>query len=181
MKNLVWMSSRDHPTWYQTVVSAAQWLGFDAPQVSTAFGPIFFQSIADPRFRTDLYMMNLETRAVRRLTSDDSVIPEFHFDRRGKRILWTETGKTIGGGPVGPTRIGTFRRAGTRATLAPLVQLPLPESAFRAAVAPLVPPEVIVGLPLAIDALDRIAHRLQGIAVGGTCCTGSPSGAFVGP
>jgi len=179
MKNLVWMSSRDHPTWFQTVVSAGQWLDFDAPHASTIFGPLFFQTIADPRFETELYIMNLATRAVRRLTADGSVIPEFHFDRRGKRILWTETGGVRGGGSAGPTRIGTFR-SGSRATPpVPAVPPTSPEPIFRAAVAPIVPPEVIAGLPLALDALDRIAHRLQGIKIGGTCCTGSPSGVFL--
>ncbi len=178
MKDLVWMSSRDHPTWYQTVVSAAQWLDFDAPQASTIFGPLFFETIADPRFETDLYMMNLKTRAVRRLTSDDSVVPEFHFDRRGKRILWTETGMQRGGGPPGPTRVGTFRvRGGARpASVTPALRAQ--EPVFTAAVAPLVPPEVIAGLPLTSAALGKIAQRLQGISTGGTCCAGSPSGAF---
>jgi len=193
MKNVIWMSSRDYPTWYQTVVSAAQWLGFDAPQASTVFGPVFFETIGDPRFKTDLYMMALKSRAVRRLTFDGSIVPEFHFDRKGKRLLWTETGAQLGGGPVGPTRIGTFHLhpgAGRRAATVPAAagidigswnaaQVAPREPTLHAAPAPAVPPQVIAGLPLAIAALNQIAHRLQGLAGGGSCCAGSPSGAFL--
>jgi Tol biopolymer transport system component len=188
MKNVIWMSSRDHPTWYQTVVSAGQWLGFDAPQPATTFGPLFFQTIGDHRFQTELYMMDLSTHAVRRLTSDDSIVPEFHFDRTGKRLIWTETGSALTGGGIGPTRIGTFRRAPghplrttspEREPLPPPV-VPAPRTtSVRAAAG--VPPEVVAGVVLAVDAENQIAHRLAGLSAGGGCCAGSASAAFLAP
>jgi hypothetical protein len=39
MKDVIWMSSRGSPTWYQTVVTAAQQTGFDAPMQNETFGP----------------------------------------------------------------------------------------------------------------------------------------------
>jgi Tol biopolymer transport system component len=182
MKNVIWMSSRDHPTWYQTVVSAAQWLGFDAPQPSTAFGPVFFQAIFDRRFQTELYMMDLRTHAVRRLTFDDSVVPEFHFDRTGKRLLWTETGGLVTGGSVGPTRVGTFSRHAARATrgaTAPAATVGPPLAAVRATPAlraqAALPPQVVEGVLLATSAETQIAQRLQTLSQGGGCCMEPPS------
>jgi len=188
MKNVIWMSSRDHPTWYQTVVSAAQWLGFDTPQPNTIFGPLFFQAVFDRRFQTELYMMDLSTRAIRRLTFDGSIVPEFHFDHTGKQLLWTETGAEVLGGPVGPTRVGSFHRHSAAATpggtSAPTgtalfpslaVQGATHELSPRAAAQAAPPPQVVAGLPLAVDAENQIAHQLQGLAQGGNCCIGAPS------
>lgn len=101
MRNVIWMSSRSHPTRYQTLVSAAQWLDFDAPQANNLFGPLFYYAIADPDFRTELFIMDLETRAIRQLTFDGAVVPEFHFDPSGLRLLWGQ-----GGGDR--SRIATF-------------------------------------------------------------------------
>jgi hypothetical protein len=42
---------------------------------------------------TDLYELNLATRAVRRLTTDGNdgwVTPEFGWDPKGKFLMWTE-------------------------------------------------------------------------------------------
>lgn len=103
---VVFMSSRDTPTWYQSVVTAAQTQGYLPPEQNTAFGAFFIATIVDPRFRTDLYVLDLETRAVRRLTDLDSVIPEFTFDASGTRLLWSE------GNRLRRTMIGTFDLGG---------------------------------------------------------------------
>lgn len=101
MRNVIFMSSRATPTWYQAVVTAAQTTGFLPSMQNEVFGPLFFDVISDPRFRTDLYELDLSTHAVRRLTDLDSVVPEFFFDRTGTRVLWTEGGEK-------KTWIGTF-------------------------------------------------------------------------
>jgi hypothetical protein len=62
------MSSRGYATWYQTVVTAAQQVGFDPPMQTETAGPFFVETILDPHFRTDLYELDLSTRAIRRLT-----------------------------------------------------------------------------------------------------------------
>lgn len=179
MNNVIWMSSRDHPTWYQTVVSSAQWLAFDAPQANEIFGPMFILTIVDPGFKTDLYEMDLHSHAVRRLTADDNIIPEFYFDRTGKRLLWTETAN--GGGP---TRVGTFNLNKSVETtpvnfaikapvVAPATHQPLTSSPSVAAQATL-PPQVTAAVPLLAADLASLANQLQGLSQGGACCKAGP-------
>ena len=105
-RNVIWMSSRARPSWFESVVSSAQWLDFDSPYDNTIFGALFFRILADPKFKTELYMLDLGTKAVRRLTFDDTVIPEFQFDPGGTRLLWTT-------GAANATRVGTFDLHGT--------------------------------------------------------------------
>jgi hypothetical protein len=91
MRNVIVMTNRNQPDdWYQTVVTAAGWLGFDPPNPGSVGGPFFLAAFSDPRFRTDLYMIDLATHAVRRLTNDHRVIPEFFWNRRGDQLLWSE-------------------------------------------------------------------------------------------
>ncbi len=89
MKDVIWMSSRDTPTWYESVVAAAQAVGYDPPFENEVVGPFFVETILDPTFRTDLYELDLATHAVRRLTDLHQVIPEFYFDPTGTTLLWT--------------------------------------------------------------------------------------------
>ncbi|MFI5364571.1 MAG: TolB family protein [Candidatus Binatia bacterium] len=175
MNNVIWMSSRDHPTWYQTVVSAAQWLGFDAPQANTLFGPMFIYTILDPRFETELYEMDLHSHAIRRLTFDNNVIPEFYFDHTGKRLLWTETASA-----GGPTRVGTFNLNKsvevTPTTFATRTAAAVPATVEPAASTPHItipaslPPQLIAEVPLLTAALTSLSNQLQGLSQGGTCC-----------
>ncbi|HXQ20749.1 MAG TPA: hypothetical protein VN812_03685 [Candidatus Acidoferrales bacterium] len=175
MNNVIWMSSRDHPTWYQTVVSAAQWLAFDAPQANTLFGPMFIYTILDPRFETELYEMDLHSHAIRRLTLDNNVIPEFYFDHTGKRLLWTETASA-----GGPTRVGTFNLNKsvevTPTTFATRTAAAVPATVEPAASTPHItipaslPPQLIAEVPLLTAALTSLSNQLQGLSQGGTCC-----------
>ena len=112
---VVFMSSRATPTWYQEVVTVAQESRYFPPDQNETFGALFFTAISDPRFRTDLYLLDLRTRAIRRLTDTDAVIPEFAFDPSGRHLLWTE------GNRLRRTMVGTFAlgRAVARAEVAP--------------------------------------------------------------
>src|SRR5205807_4198971 len=97
MREVIVMSSRAQPdTWYQTVTTAARWLRFDALDPGSAGTPMFLADFSDPRFTSDLFMIDVATRAVRQLTSFHHVIPEFSwsFDRR--RLLWTEAVRPSG-------------------------------------------------------------------------------------
>ncbi len=94
MKSVIWMSSRAAPSWYQTVVSEAQAAGYDPPSENDVAGPFFILTVLDSRFRTDLYQLDLATRAVRRLTHLDQVVPEFYFDPSGTKLLWTTGERT---------------------------------------------------------------------------------------
>jgi hypothetical protein len=177
MKDVIWMSSRGSPTWYQTVVTAAQQTGFDAPMQNETFGPMFFLTISDPGFHTDLYELDLATRATRRLTHLNKVVPEFYFDPGGRRLLWTEGGaggRTIVGRmalPGTPTRagravtvdrswVGAPRRPGTSGS----TSAPPPNPS-----GPL-PSVVTEGVPLLQAQLAQLATRLQGLPHGPSCC-----------
>ena len=111
-RNVIWMSSRDHPTWYQTLISGSQQLGFDAPNAASVAAPLLVYEIGHPDLRTELYMLDLRTRAIRRLTWDNRVIPEFGWSANGDRMLWTEI-ITRGSQRIYRTRVATF--AGTTA------------------------------------------------------------------
>ena len=113
MRDVIWMSSRDTPTWYQTVVTAAQGSGYDPPVENEVAGPFFVLTVLDPRFRTDLYELDLRTHAIRRLTDLDQVVPEFYFNPSGTALLWTT-------GNHSRTYVGTFSPAPTAAIRVPV-------------------------------------------------------------
>jgi hypothetical protein len=109
MRDVIVMTSRAQPgTWYQTIVTAAQWLDFDAPYPGSAGTPMFLLDFSDPRFTADLYMVDIATGAVRRLTRFNHVIPEFGWDASYSRLLWTENVRS--GGQI--TRVGRFAGIG---------------------------------------------------------------------
>jgi len=184
MKNVVWMSSRGYPTWYQTIVTAAQQTGFDPPMQNETAGPFFVETILDPHFHTDLYELDLSTRAVRRLTDLHTVIPEFSFDNSGTRLLWSDGGN-------GLTRIGHFllttsphrvgpvvdtARAWTGAPRsAPVTRPPRVSPAENSPTfnAKSVPPSIVAGLTLLQSQLDQLAAKLKGLHRGPLCCGSS--------
>ena len=91
MRDVIVMTSRERPgTWYQTVITAALWLGFDAPDPGSAGTPMFLADFTDPKFTSDLYMVDLATGDLRRLTSFHHVIPEFGWNSGYTRLLWSE-------------------------------------------------------------------------------------------
>lgn len=178
---VVFMSSRGTPTWYQSVVTLAQAGGHFPPDQNTAFGPFFIATISDPRFRTDLYLLDLATRSIRRLTDLDSVIPEFTFDPTGRRLLWSE------GNRERRTMIGEFDlpeetptwdpppvdaddtwvgapRSGTE------VEVPEPPPGPAEPLADAaIPPEIVAGAQL-------YAEQLAGLAPAADAVVGGPAG-----
>ena len=90
MRDVIVMTSRARPgTWYQTVITAALWTGFDAPDPGSAGTPMFLADFSDPRFTADLYMVDVATGAVRRLTNFGRVIPEFEWNFDYTQLLWS--------------------------------------------------------------------------------------------
>jgi WD40 repeat protein len=181
MKDVIWMSSRASPTWYQMVVTAAQQIGFDPPGENEVFAPMFLLTIADPNFHTDLYELDLSSHAIRRLTYLDSVVPEFYFDPGGTRVLWTE-------GTLQHTIVGTFALAPPAPpwpVVAPvpawvgaphpgngLQPAPVRRANTRAMGAAGLPPVITSSLVLLESQLTELAHRLQGLPQGPACCAG---------
>jgi hypothetical protein len=183
MKDVIWMSSRGSPTWYQTFVTAAQQLGYDPPMQNETFGPMFVLAIRDSGFHTDLYELDLSTHATRRLTDLHSIIPEFYFDPSGRRLLWSDglNGATHVGRfalSTAPRRVGpavapaaAWRGTPTHAAPTPAGQVGPPAPSVSAAL----PAPVVEGITLFETQLAGLAHQLQALPQGPACCR-SPSG-----
>jgi len=95
MKNVIFMSSRDHPGFFNTFSQLAQDLGVTAGLDNFLVLPIFELAFLQPvaQERTDLYELNLRTHSVRRLTTDGNhgwIIPEFAWDPSNRELWWTE-------------------------------------------------------------------------------------------
>ncbi len=94
MRDVIVMTSRARPgTWYQTAITAALWTGFDAADPGSAGTPMFLADFSDPGFTADLYMVDLATGAVRRLTDFGRVIPEFAWNFDDTRLLWSDNAR----------------------------------------------------------------------------------------
>ena len=185
MKDVIWMSSRGTPTWYQTVVTGAQAASYDPPLENEVFplenevfGPFFVLTVLDPKFRTDLYELDLGTHAVRRLTDLDQVVPEFYFNPSGTELIWT-TGNhshtylgTFSPAPavVAPARVGPDRAwvdAPNHGDHTP----PRPERTTSISLAHLtLPAQELEAISLMEDQLSQLARLLQGLPGGGSCC-----------
>ena len=177
MRDVIWMSSRGSPTWYQTVITAARQIGFDPPQQNETFGPMFILTISDPGFHTDLYELDLSTRAIRRLTDANQIVPEFYFDPTGQRLLWSD-------GLHGATHVGRFQLSSVPARVGPHVAPvtawagaprhppatppPLPATPRTGAL----PTAVVEGASLLESQLSQLAAQLQGLPHGPSCCRG---------
>jgi hypothetical protein len=122
MRDVIVMTNRASPaTWYETVISAAAYLNFDAPDPGSAGTPMFVSDFTDPRFTSDLYMVDIATGAVRQLTNFHHVIPEFEWNFNYTRLLWTENLR-----PSGQiTRVASF--AGLTAPQRRIPRRPVPD------------------------------------------------------
>jgi hypothetical protein len=112
MRDVIFMSKRNAPdgSWYNQVVAAAQAVRFDAPFPGSVGGPQFLADFSDPDFTSDLFMVDVRTRALRRLTNFHYVIPEFDWNREYTKLLWTALAKR----KYSVTQVGSFRGIGAR-------------------------------------------------------------------
>ncbi|HVU60831.1 MAG TPA: hypothetical protein VHD58_04150 [Mycobacteriales bacterium] len=95
MKDILFMSSRARPGFYNTFSTIAADLGLttdlDNFLILAIFDLGFLQPIAQEA--TDLYEYDMKTHSVRRLTFDGNqgwVTPEFTWDPSGRQLWWTE-------------------------------------------------------------------------------------------
>jgi Tol biopolymer transport system component len=95
MKDVLFMSSRDHPGFYNTYSEMAKALGlttdYDNFLVLPIFEAGFLQPVAEEQ--TDLYDLDLATGSVRRLTTDGDdgwIIPEFAWNPGNDELWFTE-------------------------------------------------------------------------------------------
>jgi Tol biopolymer transport system component len=95
MKDVFFMSSRDHPGFFNTFAQIAQTAGLTSDQDYLLILPLFEAGFLQPvgQEATDLYEIDLSNGAVRRITTDgndDWIIPEFAWDPTGTRLWTTE-------------------------------------------------------------------------------------------
>ncbi len=96
MTKVIFMSTRDHPSAWNTWASAFWTAGTPADLDYLLLLPLFELGFLQPvaEASNDLYELDLASGAVRRLTYDGDdgwIIPEFVWDPAGERLLWTET------------------------------------------------------------------------------------------
>jgi Tol biopolymer transport system component len=94
-RDVIFMSSRDHPGFFNTFAELAKDAGLTTDEDYLLTLPVFEAAFLQPvaEEKTDLYELDLATKAVRRLTTDGDdgwIIPEFAWDPAGKRLWWTE-------------------------------------------------------------------------------------------
>jgi hypothetical protein len=111
MKDVIFMSSRDHPGFFNTFAEAARDSGlptsFDNFLTLPVFEAAFLQPVAEEA--TDLYELDLATGNLRRLTTDGNdgwIIPEFAWDPTNRFLMWTEARIQPGASVLLPVDLG---------------------------------------------------------------------------
>ena len=136
---------------------------------------MFELTISDPGFHTDLYERDLATGAVRRLTDQHAIVPEFYFDPSGRTLLWSDPGH--GGTSVGrfalasvPARVGPHVTPVAAWVGAPRHPGPTPPPVPATPRATSLPAAVEQGAQLLDSQLRQLAAQLQGLPQGPGCC-----------
>jgi hypothetical protein len=90
MRTVLLMSNRGSTvgSWYGVIAAAAQRTGFDAPDTGSTQTLQFLADFDGPDFHSDLYAVDVDTGAYRRLTQLDRVIPEFFWNHDYTKIIW---------------------------------------------------------------------------------------------
>jgi Tol biopolymer transport system component len=97
MRKVIFMSTRDHPSAWNTWANAFWSAGTPADADNLLILPLFEAGFLQPlaAASNDLYELDFDDPTdVRRLThngDDGWIIPEFVWDPRGDRLLWTES------------------------------------------------------------------------------------------
>jgi Tol biopolymer transport system component len=94
-KDVIFMSSRDSPGLFNTFAEAAKDANVPADEDWLLTLPVFEAAFLQPvgEESTDLYLLDLQTGSVRRLTDDGKdgwITPEFTWNPTNKQLWWTE-------------------------------------------------------------------------------------------
>jgi hypothetical protein len=95
MRTVIMMSNRAATlgSWYGLIAAAAQRTGFDAPNTGSTQTLQFLADFNGPDFRSDLFAVDTRTKATRRLTFQNNVVPEFYWNHDYTKILWSLNGQ----------------------------------------------------------------------------------------
>ncbi|MFL5893665.1 MAG: TolB family protein [Thermoleophilaceae bacterium] len=95
-KDVIFMSSRDAPGFFNTFAELAKDAGLTADEDYLLTLPVFYGAFFQPvgEESTDLYLIDLATGSVRRLTTEGTddgwIIPEFSWDPQNQHLWFTE-------------------------------------------------------------------------------------------
>jgi hypothetical protein len=91
MRDVIFMSNRNSSSgsWYDEVIAAGQRTSFNAPDPGSTGTVQFLADFSDPRFRSDLFMVDVRTHDLRQLTNFHNVVPEFNWNDSGTKLLWS--------------------------------------------------------------------------------------------
>ncbi|MBV9213234.1 MAG: PD40 domain-containing protein [Actinobacteria bacterium] len=94
-KDVIFMSSRDSPGFFNTWATLTRDAGLTSSEDYLLILPVFEAAYLQPvaEESTDLYLLDLRTRSVRRLTRDGKdgwIVPEFTWDPSRKHLWFTE-------------------------------------------------------------------------------------------
>jgi len=107
MKTVIMMTNRSHTSpdsWANLIVAAAQRVKFDAPDTGSSQTLQFLSDFVGPDFNSDLYAVDVRTKAIRQLTDfPHGVIPEFYWNNDYSKLIFG----LLGGRPA-TTQIGQF-------------------------------------------------------------------------
>ena len=95
MKDVIFMSSRDHPGFFNSFSQSAAQAGLTTDEDYLLILPLFEAGFLQPvgQEATDLYELDRATGSVRRLTTDGDqgwITPEFAWDPSNSYLMWTE-------------------------------------------------------------------------------------------
>jgi hypothetical protein len=111
MKTVIMMSnrSRSQDSWYNLVVAAAMRTGFDAPHTGVTQTLQFLADFVGPDFNSDLYAVDVKTKAIRQLTHfPNGVVPEFFWNRDHSELIWSARTGAVSDAAALPTYVGRF-------------------------------------------------------------------------
>ena len=107
MKTVIMMTNRSHTSpdsWANLIVAASQRTKFDAPDTGSSQTLQFLSDFVGPDFNSDLYAVDVRTRAIRQLTDfPHGVIPEFYWNRDYSELIFG-----LAGGRPATTQLGQF-------------------------------------------------------------------------
>jgi hypothetical protein len=110
MKTVIMMSNRSRPqtSWYDLIAAAAMRTGFNAPNTGSTQTLQFLSDFIGPDFNSDLYAVDVRTKAIRQLTSfPNGVVPEFYWNRNFSKIIVGVATRGVNEATL-PTWIGQF-------------------------------------------------------------------------
>ncbi|MGC1814328.1 MAG: hypothetical protein WA696_09350 [Solirubrobacterales bacterium] len=159
MRTVIMMSNRAATlgSWYGLIAAAAQRTAFDARNTGTTQTLQFLADFNGPDFRSDLFAVDTRTKATRRLTFQNNVVPEFYWNHGYTKILWSLNGQNTASYTGHFKGVRHARRMVPKRTPGPLYGDPVDMARVGAQAQPIRDPGPTDNLPVAVQPPDNPA------------------------